>query len=135
MAAAMAQVASFKASRSSFAGSALSVRPVAPVAAQRSSSGCVVVAKVASPAQELRALTNEELDAQVETARKDLFQLRMKQGTRQQIKTSDFKPLRKKIAVCLTIKREREIEAGITKRESRKADKRAKLAQYPGLKL
>lgn len=46
---------------------------------------------------------------------------------KQEFKASDFGWHKTKIAQMLTIKREREIEQGISKRDSRAAEKRAKV--------
>jgi len=46
---------------------------------------------------------------------------------RQEFKASDFGWHKTKIAQMLTIKREREIEQGVSKRDSRAAEKRAKV--------
>jgi len=58
-----------------------------------------------------RALSDEELTQEIINAKRDLFNLRFKQGTRQedQAKPHQFKHLKHRIAQLLTVEREREI--------------------------
>lgn len=73
--------------------------------------------------QEFREMSEDELIAEVEECKKQLFQLRVDQAVGKPIKTHMFKVYRKKAAQLLTIKREKEIDQGINKRESRKKEK------------
>jgi len=63
-----------------------------------------------------------------------MFGLRIKFAKREEYKPSQYSALRKRVAQLLTIKREREIEQGIDKRDSRAAEKQrlveAGLAQF-----
>lgn len=45
----------------------------------------------------------------------------------QEFKPSDFQKLRKKVAVLLTVRREKEIADGVTMRESRKLEKKRRV--------
>lgn len=48
--------------------------------------------------------------------------LSVKKATRQEVKAHHFALLRKKVAILKTVRRERELEQGVKKRESRKVD-------------
>lgn len=69
-----------------------------------------------------------EIDAEVETRKRALFDLRLKQATRQEIKTDQFKLLKKEVAMMLTVKRQMEIENGVDRRTSKAAAKKAALS-------
>ncbi|AFZ52137.1 50S ribosomal protein L29 [Dactylococcopsis salina] len=60
---------------------------------------------------EARALNDEDLAQAIVDAKRELFNLRFKQGTRQeeQAKPHEFKHLRRRIAHLLTVEREREL--------------------------
>jgi large subunit ribosomal protein L29 len=57
--------------------------------------------------QELRALTPEELQKQVESARKELLELRMKNALRQLDNTAQIRALRHRIAQMMTVLNEK----------------------------
>jgi len=59
--------------------------------------------------KELRELSNKELEGKIREAKKELFNLRMKQSTGTLDKPSNIKSLRKDVARMKTILREREI--------------------------
>ncbi len=59
-------------------------------------------------ADEVRALGPEELDKQIEEARRELFNLRFRLETRQLANYREIRKVKRKIARMLTIKRERE---------------------------
>lgn len=59
--------------------------------------------------KELRELSNKELETKVREAKKELFNLRMKQSTGTLEKPSKIKELRKDVARMKTIIREREL--------------------------
>jgi large subunit ribosomal protein L29 len=59
---------------------------------------------------DVRELKDEELSEQILTAKKELFQLRMQQGTRQLDKPHQFKHLKHRIAQLLTVERERQLK-------------------------
>lgn len=90
---------------------------------------CLVLA-MAKPtkAAEFRGLSAEQIDQEVATAKRALFDLRLKQKTRQELKTSDFGFYQRKVAQLLTIKREQQLAEGISKRESRRMEKQQKIA-------
>ena len=54
----------------------------------------------------------------------------MKKASRQEFKPHEIKAHKKQVARLLTVKREREIEQGVSKRESRRNEKNAALAKY-----
>lgn len=58
-----------------------------------------------------RALSDEELAQEIVSAKRELFNLRFKQGTRQEgeAQPHEFKHLRHRIAQLLTVEREREL--------------------------
>lgn len=60
---------------------------------------------------DVRALSDEELSQEIIVAKRELFNLRFRQGTRQedQAKPHEFKHLKHRIAQLLTVEREREI--------------------------
>eukprot|EP00271_Cylindrocystis_brebissonii_P009012 TRINITY_DN23597_c0_g1_i1.p1 TRINITY_DN23597_c0_g1~~TRINITY_DN23597_c0_g1_i1.p1 ORF type:complete len:188 (+),score=30.51 TRINITY_DN23597_c0_g1_i1:56-565(+) len=110
---------------------ALAVRPLHSQAQQRRTVPQALAADVAEkiPTRreeqmaEIRVMTTEDIEAQVVDMKTELFFLRCKKArSPQEYKPSETQALRKKIARMLTVKREREIEQGISKRESRKMD-------------
>ena len=64
-----------------------------------------------SKIEDVRALSDEELAEEIVSAKRSLFDLRFKQGTRQEeeIKPHQFKHLRRRIAHLLTVERERQL--------------------------
>ncbi len=61
--------------------------------------------------EDARALSDEELAQEIVSAKRELFNLRFQQATRQedQAKPHQFKHLRRRIAQLLTVEREREL--------------------------
>lgn len=59
--------------------------------------------------QEIRQLTDEELNAKIEESKAELFNLRFSQATGNLEKPSRINELRKLVARMKTIKREREL--------------------------
>ena len=57
--------------------------------------------------QEIRNLTDAEISEKIENLRKELFDLRFKQATRQLAKTHRFKEARIELAQLLTVSNER----------------------------
>lgn len=72
-------------------------------------------------------LSEEEILEQVGELKKELFSMRAARAVGNPVKTHLFKQYRKRIAQLLTVKRKKEIEQGISKRESRKREKNALL--------
>ena len=64
--------------------------------------------KVNEVVKELRALSNEELEAKIKESKKELFDLRLKQSTGSLDKPSKIRELRKNVARMQTILKERE---------------------------
>jgi large subunit ribosomal protein L29 len=60
---------------------------------------------------EVRDLSDAELAEAIVDAKKQLFDLRLKQATQQLEKTHEFKHLRHRIAQLLTVERERQLAA------------------------
>jgi len=58
---------------------------------------------------EVRAMTSEQLVKELQTANRDLFDLRLKSSTKQLVNHRDIPKTRRKIAVIQTIMREREL--------------------------
>merc|ERR1712157_495024 len=79
---------------------------------------------------DLKKLSTAEIDRQVKESKTELVKLEMKKASRQEFKPHEFKMYKKKVAQLLTVKREKEIEQGISKRESRRAEKNAALDKY-----
>ncbi len=65
-----------------------------------------------SKIKDARNLTDEELAAQILAAKRQLFDLRMRQSTRQLEKTHEFKHTRHRLAQLMTVEGERKIAAG-----------------------
>ena len=59
--------------------------------------------------EEIRKLSNEEINTKITESKKELFELRLKQSTGQLEKPSRMRELRKTIARMKTILRERKI--------------------------
>ncbi len=59
---------------------------------------------------EVRAMSSEELIKQLQTANRELFDLRLKATTKQLVNHREIPRTRRKIAVIQTIIRERELE-------------------------
>lgn len=64
-------------------------------------------------AAEIRALTDDELEQAVESAREEMFNLRMQQSIGQISDTSRMRQVRRDMARLRTVRREREIWAVI----------------------
>lgn len=64
----------------------------------------------------------EEIDSKVQELKRGLFDLRMKQATRQTFNAADVPMKRKDVARLLTAKRQQEIANGINLRESRRRE-------------
>ena len=60
--------------------------------------------------EEIRALTTEELEKQLEAAHQELFDLRFRLATKQLVNHREIPRVKKKIARLKTILRERELE-------------------------
>jgi large subunit ribosomal protein L29 len=60
---------------------------------------------------EVRDLSDEELSEQIVAAKKQLFDLRFQQATRQLTKTHQYKHTRHRLAQLLTVERERQLKA------------------------
>ena len=58
---------------------------------------------------EVRAMSSEELIKQLQTANRDLFDLRLKSSTKQLVNHREITRTRRKIAIIQTIIREREL--------------------------
>lgn len=57
-----------------------------------------------------RSLGDDELSDQILAVKKELFQLRMQQGTRQLEKPHQFKHVKHRLAQLLTVERERQLK-------------------------
>ena len=60
-------------------------------------------------AEEIRALNDEELTAQLDEAHQELFNLRFRLATKQLVNHREIRKVKKKIARMMTIMREREL--------------------------
>ncbi|XVE83132.1 hypothetical protein DITRI_Ditri16bG0062900 [Diplodiscus trichospermus] len=90
------------------------------------SSSVVMMAKREEELKEIRAKATEEINDEVVELKGELFMLCLQKSVRNEFKSSEFRPMRKRIARMLTVKREREIEEGINKPLSRKLDRQWK---------
>ncbi len=62
-------------------------------------------------AQELKELTGEELSGRVGELKRSLFEMKSKHNTGVLDSTADLGKARKDVARCLTVKRQKELEA------------------------
>ncbi|GAB5355611.1 hypothetical protein AAMO2058_000220600 [Amorphochlora amoebiformis] len=76
-------------------------------------------------AADFRKLSDDKILDEIAESQRALLVLRMDMSNRKEIKTSDFRLHKKKIAQLKHVQREREIEQGVTKRESRRNKKNA----------
>ncbi|CAI8618944.1 unnamed protein product [Vicia faba] len=76
--------------------------------------------------KEIRTKSTEQINEEVVNLQGGLAMLRLEKSAGTEFKSSEFSRMRKTIARLLTVKREREIEEGISKRLSRKLDKKWK---------
>merc|ERR1712087_141714 len=109
-----------------------SVRRTCVAPAQRAASvrSRRTVSVSAAAAKDLRSLSDAQLDQQVKESKTEIIKLEMKKASRQEFKPHEMKAYKKKVAQLLTVKREREIEQGVSKRESRRKEKTEALAKY-----
>jgi len=91
----------------------------------------VMMAKREEELKEIRTKATEQLNEEVIDLKGELVMLRIKKATRQELKSSEFGRLQKRIARMLTVRRERELEQGIGKRLSRKMDRAWKRSIIP----
>jgi large subunit ribosomal protein L29 len=61
--------------------------------------------------EEVRDLSDQELDEQITATKRELFQLRFQKATRQLEKPHQFKHLRHRLAQLMTVERERQLAA------------------------
>jgi large subunit ribosomal protein L29 len=67
-----------------------------------------------SKISELRDLTDQEIEAQIIEAKKQLFELRFQKGTRRLEKPHQFKHTRHRLAQLMTLERERQLQQAAT---------------------
>ncbi len=61
--------------------------------------------------EDARQLSNEKLEEQILAVKRELFQLRFKQGTRQQgVQPHQFRHARHRLAQLMTVERERQLQ-------------------------
>ena len=60
-------------------------------------------------AEEIRALSSDDVEKQLEAARKELFDLRFRAATRQLVNHREIRTVKRNIARLKTIMREREL--------------------------
>ena len=61
--------------------------------------------------QETRELSDDELQAQILTVKKELFDLRFKQATRQPVQPNQFQHAKHRLSQLMTVERERQSRA------------------------
>ncbi len=72
-----------------------------------------------SKAKEIRALSDDEITAEIAKIKRDLFDLRFKKATRQiESGFHEFRHSRRKLAQLMTIERERQLAANATEKEA-----------------
>lgn len=67
--------------------------------------------------EDVRNLSDEELNDQIVATKKELFQLRFQKATRQLEKSHQFKHLRHRLAQLMTLERERQLTASKSNEE------------------
>lgn len=71
-----------------------------------------------SKAKELRKLSDDELSTEISNLKRELFDLRFQQATRQmETGFHQFKHARRKLAQLMTIERERQLKASVASSE------------------
>lgn len=72
-----------------------------------------------SKAKEFRTLSDDELSTEIENVKRELFDLRFQQATRQmETGFHQFKHARRKLAQLMTIERERQLTVGVADEEA-----------------
>ncbi|XP_051143907.1 50S ribosomal protein L29, chloroplastic [Andrographis paniculata] len=99
--------------------------------ARSSNASAVMMAKREEELKEIREKSTEDLNEEIVDLKGELLMLRLQRSARNEFKSSEFHRMRKRIARMLTVKRERELEEGIGKRQSRKLDKKWKKSIVP----
>ncbi|MFM7450252.1 MAG: 50S ribosomal protein L29 [Leptolyngbyaceae cyanobacterium] len=64
---------------------------------------------------EVRDLSEQELEEQIVATKRQLFELRFQKGTRRLEKTHEFKHTRHRLAQLMTVERERQLTAASSK--------------------
>jgi large subunit ribosomal protein L29 len=64
-----------------------------------------------SKMSDLRLLSSDEVETQIEELKRELFNLRFQQATRQPVKSHQFKHARHKLAQLKTLQREQQVTA------------------------
>jgi len=64
-----------------------------------------------SKIQDFRGLSDQELDEQIQSLKRQLFELRMQKATRQTVSPHQFKHTRHQLAQLMTVERERQLAA------------------------
>jgi len=78
-------------------------------------------------ASEFRELSDEDIESQILSCKKAIWNVKLAQAKREAFKQDQYRWNKHKIAQLKTVQREREIEQGIDKRESRKLEKKKKV--------
>ncbi|KAI3499856.1 hypothetical protein L2E82_18156 [Cichorium intybus] len=91
----------------------------------------VMMAKREEELKEIRAKTTEEINNEIVDLKGELFMLRLQRSARNEFKSSEFRRMRKRVARMMTVKREREIDDGVGKRQSRKLDRQWRKSIVP----
>lgn len=68
--------------------------------------------------------TAEAIDAEVQKVKAAMFTLRIQYAKREAYQPAQYSALKKRVAQLMSIKREREIVAGVDRRDSKAAEKR-----------
>jgi large subunit ribosomal protein L29 len=64
-----------------------------------------------SKMSDLRSLSSDEVETKIEELKRELFNLRFQQATRQPVKSHQFKHARHKLAQLKTLQREQQVTA------------------------
>ncbi len=64
-----------------------------------------------SKMSDLRSLSSDEVETQIEELKRELFNLRFQKATRQPVKSHQFKHARHKLAQLKTLQREQQVTA------------------------
>ncbi|KAK9070236.1 hypothetical protein SSX86_010636 [Deinandra increscens subsp. villosa] len=122
----------FTSSKSSFNGLRIShLLPTPTLRATTARQSVVMMAKREEELKEIRTKSTEEINDEIVDLKGELFMLRLQRSARNEFKSSEFRRMRKRVARMLTVKREREIDDGIGKRQSRKLDRQWRKSIVP----
>eukprot|EP00252_Welwitschia_mirabilis_P018291 TRINITY_DN40651_c0_g1_i1.p1 TRINITY_DN40651_c0_g1~~TRINITY_DN40651_c0_g1_i1.p1 ORF type:complete len:159 (+),score=22.22 TRINITY_DN40651_c0_g1_i1:139-615(+) len=91
----------------------------------------IVMSKQKEELKEIRAKSTEEIEDQIVDLKGELFMLNMQKSTKGSVSRAETTRIKKRIARMLTVRRQRELEQGINKRQSRKTEREWRISVVP----